>query len=75
MALVAYAGLAVWSWWFIPTMLLFALPGAVVGAYLHTVRGRAALGAIWCFLIVVVAPLLVWTAGLTGLFAQHTGEH
>lgn len=58
-----------------PSMLLFVLPGAVVGAYLHSVRGRPVLAAGWCFLIVVVAPVLVWTAGLTGLFAKATGGH
>jgi hypothetical protein len=73
--LVAYAGIVAWSWWFMPTVFLFVLPGAIVGAYLQTIRGRAIAGALACFTIVVVVPLLLWAAGLTGLFADITGGH
>ena len=73
--LVAYAGIVAWSWWFMPTVFLFVLPGAIVGAYLHAIRGRRLLGAAVCFVIVVVVPMLLWSAGLTGLFADVTGGH
>jgi hypothetical protein len=52
---------------------LFVLPGAVVGAYMQTVRARPVLGALLCALIVVVVPLLLWSAGLTGVFADLSG--
>jgi hypothetical protein len=71
--LVVYAGLVVWSWYFLPAVFLFMLPGAIVGAYLQTVRGRPLLGALVCFTIVVVVPALLWSAGLTGVFAHFTG--
>ncbi len=35
--LVVYAGLVAWSWYFMPTTLLFVLPGAIVGAYMQGV--------------------------------------
>ncbi len=56
-----------------PSAFLFVLPGAIVGAYMQTVRARPLLGAVLCALIVVVAPLLLWSAGLTGVFADFTG--
>jgi hypothetical protein len=73
--LVVYAGMALWSWWFMPTVFLFVLPGAIAGAYLHAIRGRQVFGALVCFAIVVVLPALLWSAGLTGLFADVTGGH
>lgn len=73
--LVVYAGMVVWSWWFMPTVFLFVLPGAVAGAYLHAIRGRAITGAVVCFTIVVIVPLLLVAAGLTGLFGDVTGGH
>ena len=73
--LVAYAGIVAWSWWFMPTVFLFVLPGAIVGAYFHPIRGRAVTGALVCFLIVVIVPLLLVAAGLTGVFADVTGGH
>jgi hypothetical protein len=73
--LVAYAGVVAWSWWFMPTVFLFVLPGAIVGAYLHVLRGRVITGALVCFAIVVVVPLLLVAAGLTGVFADVTGGH
>ena len=71
--LVVYAGLVAWSWYFMPATFLFVLPGAVVGAYMQTVRARPVLGALLCALIVVVVPLLLWSAGLTGVFADLSG--
>jgi hypothetical protein len=58
-----------------PTVFVFVLPGAAGGAYLHTLRGRAITGALVCFTIVVIVPMLLWAAGLTGLFADVTGGH
>jgi hypothetical protein len=72
---VVYAGMVAWSWWFMPTVFLFVLPGAIVGAYFHALRGRAFTGAVICFTIVVVVPLLLVAAGLTGVFADVTGGH
>lgn len=73
LGLAVYAGMVAWSWWFMPTVFLFVLPGAVVGAYFHAIRGRAITGALVCFTIVVIVPLLLVAAGLTGLFADVTG--
>jgi hypothetical protein len=56
-----------------PAVFLFVLPGAIAGAYFHTIRGRRILGALVCFAIVVIVPALLWSAGLTGLFADVTG--
>ena len=53
-----------------PTAFLFVLPGAIVGAYMQTVRARPLLGAALCVLIVVVVPALLWPAGLTGDFSE-----
>jgi hypothetical protein len=75
MGLVANAGMVAWSWWFMPSVFLFVLPGAIVGAYLQSIRGRAIAGAVACFTIVVVVPLLLVAAGLTGVFADVTGGH
>lgn len=72
---VVYAGLVAWSWYFMPTVFMFMLPAAIVGAYLHVVRRRPILGALLCFAIVVLVPGLLWKAGLTGLFADITGGH
>jgi hypothetical protein len=72
---VVYAGLVAWSWYFMPTVFLFMLPAALVGAYFHALRGRPVRGALLCFLIVVVVPALLWVAGITGLFADVTGGH
>jgi hypothetical protein len=58
-----------------PTVFLFVLPGAIVGAYFHSLRGRAITGALVCFTIVVIVPLLLVAAGLTGVFADVTGGH
>ena len=55
-------------------MSLFVLPGAIVGAYLQTVRARPLLGAILFVLIVVVVPALLWPAGVTGDFS-HLSDH
>jgi hypothetical protein len=71
--LVVYAGIAVWSWYFMPTVFLFVLPGALVGAYFQSLRGRPVVGAMVCFIILVVVPVFMWSAGLTGLFANITG--
>jgi hypothetical protein len=73
--LVVYAGMVAWSWWFMPTVFLFVLPGAIVGGYLHTIRGRTIAGALACLTIVVIVPLLLLAAGFTGLFADVTGGH
>jgi len=56
-----------------PTVFLFVLPGAIVGAYLQTIRGRTVAGALACFTIVVIVPVLLLAAGLTGVFADVTG--
>ena len=73
--LLVYAGMVAWSWWFMPTVFLFVLPGALVGGYFHAIRGHAVTGALVCFTIVVILPLLLVAAGLTGLFADVTGGH
>jgi hypothetical protein len=73
--LIAYAGIVAWSWWFMPTVFLFVLPGAIAGAYFHSIRGRAFTGALVCFVIVVILPLLLVAAGVTGVFADVTGGH
>lgn len=68
--LVVYAGLVAWSWWFMPSVFLFVLPGALVGVYMQTVRARPVLGAVLFVLIVVIVPALLWPAGLTGDFSD-----
>ena len=57
-----------------PTVFLFVLPGAIVGAYFHSLRGRALTGALTCFVIVVIVPLLLVAAGLTGVFRRRHGR-
>ena len=49
---------------------LFVLPGAIVGAYMQTVRARPLLGALLFVAIVVVIPAFLWPAGLTGDFSE-----
>ena len=46
-----------------PSVFLFVLPGAIVGAYLQTVRARPLLGAVLFVVIVVVVPVFLWPAG------------
>lgn len=53
-----------------PSVFLFVLPGAVVGAYMQAVRARPLLGAILCAAIVLVVPALLWPAGITGDFSK-----
>jgi hypothetical protein len=55
-----------------PSVFLFALPGAIVGAYMQTVRARPLFGALLCVLIVVVVPVLLVPAGLSGDFASFS---
>ena len=74
MGLVVYGGLVAWSLAFMRQAFPFVLPGAAVGAYLQTVRGRPVLGAICCLVIVVAVPALLWPAGLTGVFADLTNR-
>lgn len=71
--LVVYAGTVVWSWYFMPSVFLFVLPGAIVGTYMQTVRARPTFGALLFALIVIAVPFLLWSAGLTGVFAHVTG--
>ena len=68
--LVVYAGIVAWSLAFMPSVVLFVLPGAIVGAYMQTVRARPLLGAVLFILIVVIVPALLWPAGLTGDFSD-----
>jgi hypothetical protein len=68
--LVVYAGLVTWSWFFMPSVFLFVLPGAVVGAYMQAVRARPLLGALLCAAIVVAVPAFLWPAGATGDFSE-----
>ena len=65
-----YAALVAWSWFFMPSVFLFVLPGAIVGAYMQTVRARPLLGALLFVAIVVVIPAFLWPAGLTGDFSE-----
>jgi hypothetical protein len=67
---VVYAGIVAWSWVFMPSVFLFVLPGALVGAHMQTVRARPLLGALLFVLIVVIVPALLWPAGLTGDFSE-----
>lgn len=68
--LVVYAGIVAWSWVFMPSVFLFVLPGALIGAYMQTVRARPLIGAALFVLIVVVVPALLLPAGLTGDFSE-----
>src|SRR5689334_11179983 len=45
MGLIVYGGVVAWSLAFMRQAFPFVLPGAAVGAYLQTVRGRPILGA------------------------------
>jgi hypothetical protein len=54
-------------------MAMFVLPGAIVGTYMQTVRARPTFGALLFALIVIAVPFLLWSAGLTGVFAHVTG--
>jgi hypothetical protein len=67
---VVYAGLVAWSWFFMPSVFLFVLPGAIVGAFMQTVRARPLLGALLCAAIVVAVPTFLWPAGVTGDFSE-----
>ena len=68
--LIVYGGLVAWSWYFMPSVFLFVLPGAIVGAYMQTVRARPLLGALLFVAIVVFIPAFLWPAGLTGDFSE-----
>jgi hypothetical protein len=59
LGLVVYAGLVARAWWFVPSVFLFMLPGAIVGAYMQTARARPLLGAVLFVAIVVVVPALL----------------
>ena len=70
LGVIVYAGVVAWSWYLMPSVFLFVLPGAIVGAYTQTLRARPLLGAVLFVLIVVVIPALLWPAGVTGDFSQ-----
>ncbi len=72
MGVVVYAGIAAWSWFFLPSAFLFVLPGAIVGGYMQSVRARPLLGALLFAAIVVVVPALLWPAGVTGFLSDLT---
>jgi len=64
------------TWWCavqLPTSLLFVVPAAVAGTWLHTVKVRPLLGLVAFVVIVGVLPLVFWPSMLTGLFSQVTG--
>jgi hypothetical protein len=71
---VAYGGIGAWSWIFMPSVFLFVLPAAIVGADMQVVRLRPVLGAALFVAIVAVVPALLWPAGLTGVVSDLTRD-
>ncbi|HET6628083.1 MAG TPA: hypothetical protein VFG63_16970 [Nocardioidaceae bacterium] len=65
-----YVALVWWCWLQLPTALLFVVPAAAAGVWLHAVKGRPWLGLIAFVAIVAVVPLVFWPSMLTGLFSD-----
>ena len=72
--LVAYAAVTVWCATQLPTSLLFVAPAAVIGGWLHVVKGQRLLGLLAFIVVVVVMPMVFWPSMLTGLFADLTSR-
>jgi hypothetical protein len=73
LGLFMYGGIVAWCWYRIPDSLSFVVPGAVVGAALHVIKGRAWLGLLLFFVVVAAVPALFWPAMLTGFVSDVTG--
>lgn len=71
-ALVIYAAVVAWCFYQLPGTLRFVVPGAVLGAYLHVVKGRPWLGLLAFSVVVVVVPALLWPSMLTDSYADLT---
>lgn len=72
-AVVLYAAVVAWCVFALPGTLRFVVPGAVLGAYLHAVKGRPWLGLLAFSLVVVIVPALLWPSMLTDSYADVTG--
>jgi hypothetical protein len=70
--LLLYSAAVMWCSVQLPTSMVFVVPGAVAGVWLHVGKGRAWLGLLAFTVIVAVLPLLFWPSMLTGLFSEVT---
>ena len=70
--LAFYAGAVTWCALKMPTSLTFVVPGAVVGCFVHVVKGKPWLGLLAFLLIVALTPLLFWPSMLTDTLARLT---
>lgn len=69
---VGYTATIVWCALKMPASLSFVVPAAVVGLFLHVVKGRPWLGLAAFVLIVVLVPLLFLPSILTGATGRLT---
>ena len=72
--LLLYSAAVLWCSIQLPTSMVFVVPGAVAGAWLHVGKGRVWLGLLAFVVIVAVLPLLFWPSMLTGLFSEVTSD-
>ena len=70
--LLVYAAIGWWCWLQLPTSLAFVGPGAVVGAWLHAVKGRPWFGLLAFAAIVGALPLIFWPSMVTELLGTVT---
>lgn len=67
-----YGAAVAWCALQMPTSLTFVVPAAVLGVFLHVVRGRPWLGLFVFLLVVAVLPLLFWPSMMTDTLARLT---
>jgi hypothetical protein len=72
LGLLLYPAAVFWCWLQLPTAMLFVVPGAVAGAWLHVVKGRAWFGLVAFVIVVAVLPMTFWPSMLTGFFSDLT---
>ncbi|KQY56696.1 hypothetical protein [Nocardioides sp. Root140] len=67
-----YVGAVAWCALKMPASLTFVVPGAVIGGFLHIVKGRPWLGLLAFLIVVAVVPMLFWPSMLTGSLGRLT---
>jgi hypothetical protein len=72
LGLLVYPAAVTWCWFQLPTSMVFVVPGAVAGVWLHVVKGRAWLGLAAFVIVVAVLPMILWPSLLTGFFSDLT---
>jgi hypothetical protein len=70
---LAYVGIAAWFAYRIPGSVTFVVPAAVAALWLHAVRGRTILAALFFLVWMVAVPAVLWPSMLTAMGNDLSG--